>query len=180
MKKLKVFGLLVLILAFGLIFAGCGGDTAEPDTWSGTTSLSQLNGTWKGSSSEKHTYKEWFEKWNYNWGSEEDDYFGNISMEQKTEEIFIFNSAARTFSRTTSWTNIYSGGKINTIWKEMKTWDWGDAVFNDKNHSITRSEDRGPWSIDESWLQTFQINQNSKKIKMNNFWSDGTDLIMTK
>jgi len=57
MRKLTVFGLLALILAFGLIFVGCGGDN-EPDTWSTPTSLDQLNGTWKGSGTEKHTYKE--------------------------------------------------------------------------------------------------------------------------
>jgi hypothetical protein len=175
MKKIKVFGLLVLILAFGLIFAGCG--EAESDTWTDVTSLDQLNGTWKGSTTEKHTYKEWYEIWKYTWNEE---YFGNLSMERKNDEAFVFNSAARTFTRTTLTTDIYSGGKINTIWEEMKTWDWGDVKFDDKNHSVTRTIYNDPVSIDESWLQRYQINQNGKKIKRVNYWEDGRDLILTK
>ena len=64
MKKGVFFGLLLIILVFGMIFVGCETDLETKDTkmekdkpppkepWSKITSLSQVNGTWKGSYSQ--------------------------------------------------------------------------------------------------------------------------------
>jgi hypothetical protein len=103
----------------------------------------------------------------------------NPTMEQKTEAVFVFNSAAKILTYTYVQTQTYSGGKINAIWEKFKTWDWGDAKFNDKNHSITRTVNSGPTSVDENWLRFFQINQNGKKIKMLSNEKE-KDLIMSK
>jgi len=179
MKKLKVFGLLALILAFGLFLSGCSSDT-EPESWSKFTSLDQLNGTWKGSGNKKHTYKEWQVLWGRTWGAQEDDYYGNMSMEVKLELIFAINSAARTNTETSAETRTFSGGKVNDIWEEFKTTFPGNPIINDKNHSSTLNESREPYSISESTFGNVQINQTGKKIKMVNFWGDGTDFIMSK
>jgi hypothetical protein len=183
MRKLKIFGLLALILAIGLFFASCG-DNSEPDTWSAVTSLRQLDGTWTGSvSTEKHTYKEWFVKWERTWSASDDALYGSMSMEQKFDTIWTFNSAAKTFQRTDVYTQTYSGGKIDSAWTVMKTWDWTDSgkctvAFNDNRHSVVRTYINN-YSTDDSWLQRYQINQNGKKIKRLNY-TEGKDLILSK
>jgi len=106
-------------------------------------------------------------------------------MERKTEEVYSFNSAARTFTRTTVVTETYSGGKIDTAWAVMKTWDWSNkgariVTFNNENHSVTMTTNNNPTSIDDTWLQRYQINQNGKKIKRINYWGDGRDLVLSK
>lgn len=46
--------MLVLVLVFGMTVVGCEIEP-EADTWTNVTSLSQLNGTWKGSYSQTET-----------------------------------------------------------------------------------------------------------------------------
>jgi hypothetical protein len=51
MKKNKLFtmGALAVMLAFGLVLAGCDTGTGEePDTWGTVSGFDQLNGTWNG------------------------------------------------------------------------------------------------------------------------------------
>jgi uncharacterized lipoprotein YehR (DUF1307 family) len=181
MKKLKVFSLLALILALGLILAGCGGD-AESDTWSAVTSFDQLNGTWKGSKSEKHTYKEWYAIWEDTWTDYMEALYGNMSMEHKLDYVIVINSAVKTYSMTGVETQIYSGEKIASAWPVMLTWTWnGDQpVINDKDHSFSWTWNNEPVTVTDNWLQNFQVNQNGKKIKVLKWFNDGTDLIFTK
>jgi hypothetical protein len=181
MKNLKVFGLLALILAVGLIFASCG-DNSEPDTWSTPTNLAQLDGTWIGTDTEKHTYKEWFAKWESTWSNYYETLCGNMSMERKNEHVIAINSAAKTYSQTIVENQIFSGGKIATAWDVMKTWTWnsGNPEFIDKNHSFRWTKNYGPFSIGDGFLNSFQINQNGKKIKILKYFNDGRDFVMSK
>jgi len=162
MKKFKVFGLLALILAFGLILAGCGGGE-ELDTWTAVTSLAQLNGTWKGVKSETHTLKELWSDWD----KYSESIFGNMSREHIFEAVWAINSAAKTLSETIVNTYIFSGEKIDSAWDVMKTWDYGDnpPTFNDKNHSYSWTYNSGTQSIVDGLFKDFQINQNGKKLK---------------
>ena len=177
MKKLKVFGLLALVLAIGLIFAGCAGE--EPDTWTAATSNSQINGTWKGSRSETHTYKEWFAKWEQTWTDYTEALYGNMSMVQKSDTVWVINTAAKTLTRTYKNVNTFSGGKIDTAWAVMKAgWTNNPPEFNDSNHSYSWTNNYGPETINDNFYRSFWVNQSGKKIRLQ--YNDGTELILTK
>ncbi|MDR0411100.1 MAG: hypothetical protein LBH75_03915 [Treponema sp.] len=48
-NKLFMMGTLVVMLAFGLVLAGCGdGGEGKPDTWGTVSGFDQLTGTWNG------------------------------------------------------------------------------------------------------------------------------------
>jgi len=180
MKKIKVFGLLALILAFGLVFAACG--ETEQDTWSNPTSLDQINGTWKGIVSHKLAYKEWYGFWGRTWGTQEEEYYGNMSMEAKFDVILAINSATKTNSQTHIETDTFSGGNINSIWEEFKTTTLSGALNNDKNHSATWSEFVNSGNIGDvdKYLENILINQNGNKMKFLGWLNNKVDLYLTK
>jgi hypothetical protein len=163
MKKLNLFGMFALILAFGIIFASC--DSEEPDTWTTVTSINQLDGSWKGSYNKTRTYKEWYAKWGNTWSDQSEALYGSMSMKWSLDQILTINAGAGTLSWATTYKRVYSGGKISSAWDLIKTWDWSDnATFNDNDHSVTQTTNSGPSTF--NWnLSYVQINQNGKKIK---------------
>jgi hypothetical protein len=170
---LSGLGMLVLVLALGLIFVGCGGGSEEPDTWTPVASIDQLNGTWKGSYYETMLLKEygWFKT---NWGAEQEELFGNMNISVGFDEIFNINAGAGTMTQTVFSKQIFSGGKISTGWNYIRSWDWGDGTVNDKDHAISWTYNSEPGSLASfNWyIKNIQINQNGKKIKFDTFIGD--------
>jgi hypothetical protein len=180
MRKLNLFGMLALILAFGMIFAGCSSE--ESDIWSPVTSINQLNGNWKSSYYKTMTYKEWYTKWNQPWGAQQEALYGNMILKRGFDQIRTINAGSRTMSETGVNKSVYSGGKISTAWDLIKTWNWGSSpTFNDNEHSVTTPFSSASRSFDWN-LSYIQINQNGKKIKYNTTIDDDpvSDYILTK
>jgi hypothetical protein len=174
MKKNEFFvGMLALVLVFGMVLLGCPTDTAEEkDTWSNVTSLSQLDGTWKGSYSETRTVKEVMEEIGETWTTEMQIMFGDMKVTGDAEITSTINASAKTQSTSTQATLTFFGGNINLVWPELKKFMQNDGVtFNDTNHSATmaQSSEAQPLTDDDitELLESgFQINQNGTKIKM--------------
>jgi hypothetical protein len=128
-KKLWL-GMLVIALTFGMTVVGCddgsGGSGKEADVWLDVTSLSQLNGTWKGSFSYSGTmrgyYSEMFGITDEEWASSGiNEIYGNDTRVTINQEYVItFNADAKTMSTSTKATTKYSGSNIDSIWSYYK------------------------------------------------------------
>ncbi|MDR0784601.1 MAG: hypothetical protein LBE74_01785 [Treponema sp.] len=157
-KKLFLLGILAIALIFGIMVLGCGesGNGESVDTWSNVTSLNQLNGTWKGS---------------YNSGAQSLEDMEGITMTTVGEFTITINASAETASGTVKTTVTFSGANIALVWdviKESMENGEGFSVDNEK-HSISFTQDIPTESITgsiEEGLQSLQINQNGKKIKL--------------
>ena len=164
MKKLRILGFSVLLLA--LVFASCGEDSGGggSDTWSDVTNISQLNGTWRGSLSETDSIRNWS---GGTWTQEDQELFGNMTVKMDIEMIYIINSSAGTEAGSTTMTMTFSGGNINDLWPMFKEeFDEPGVTFNDSRHSISLTENFGPQSFDESDFEGAQINQNGTKVRV--------------
>jgi hypothetical protein len=172
-NKKNWFGILVMVLVFGMAVVGCDNDPVNGggDTWSNVTSLSQLNGTWKGS---------------YSFTETED----GITVKTTTEMTLNINASAKTESGTMKTTMAFSGAGITESWSGIKETfeetfkETGVSVtFNDSNHSmsmtVTFSDKFDDNDIAEMLASGIQINQNGTKVKQPA--GDGMpEIIMTK
>ena len=156
--------MLAMVLVLGMTVVSCDNDP-EGDTWSNVTSLSQLNGTWKGSYT--HTETE-----------------DGITVKTTVEVTQTINASAKTVSGTTKITMAFSGAGIAEAWPYIKEEMGGSGVtFNDSNHSLsmteTFNESLDDDDIAEMLASGLQINQNGTKIKSPA--EDGMpEMIMTK
>jgi hypothetical protein len=162
--------LLIIALAavIGFSMAACGGDDdggatdgggGSTDIWTNITSLTQLNGTWKGPFTLTLPY-------------------GEGITEKNVREITLTYTA--TDSNTGTWTRsekltiTFSGGNINTAWpaikEEYKSMDNGviatDMTFNDSTHTVSyTSPPDAPSPTTLSDVSGTQINQNGTKLR---------------
>jgi hypothetical protein len=166
-NKKNWFGILVMVLVFGMAVVGCDNDPVNGggDTWSNVTSLSQLNGTWKGS---------------YSFTETED----GITVKTTTEMTLIINASAKTQSGTMKITMAFSGAGIAESWSGIKeAFEETGFTFNDSNHSMSMTETFSDTfddnDIAEMLASGIQINQNGTKVKQPA--GDGMpEIIMTK
>jgi len=164
-NRMFVLGMLVVALAFGMMVVGCDdGSTggSEADTWTDVTSLTQLNGTWKGTSTWSNTLNGGYN----NVGAE----FNNITLKGVGEITLTINASAGTMSYTEKATETFSGGNISEIWDKVKAkwlyWlDESQYTVNDKTYSLTYTETYSA-SISVSDYPGAQINQNGTKFKI--------------
>jgi hypothetical protein len=184
MKKRYFLGLPALMLA--LVLLGCPNNPEEEDTWSPVTSLSQMNGTWKGSYSETQDIEELFSEFG---GGSQDQSFGDIKVTMSAEMTIIFNASAKTQAGSMKITMKLSGSNVSSVYQMLKGLmqmnPEGDYGFNDSNYSITMSEDLKTEAIPEEelaqMLSQFQINQNGKKLKILEVKEDDRpEMIMVK
>jgi hypothetical protein len=154
-------GMLVMTLVFGMMVLGCeNGTTSDVDIWSDVTSLSQLDGTWKGSITDTETEE-------------------GITVKTVMEMTMIINANAGTASGTMKMTMTFSGNGINEIWAFIKgTFTGGGITFNDSNHSITMTETLPTEPISLSDMDDVKINQNGTKLKFP--FGSGDEIIMLK
>jgi hypothetical protein len=154
-------GILVMVLVFGMAVIGCNNNPEdESDTWSNVTSLSQLNGTWKGSYSETEIVE-------------------GITISTTAEMTIIINSSAGTRSSSTKMIMEFSGDGISLVWPYIKEeFDEPGVTFNDANHSLTWTENIPTESISLSEMGDVKINQNGTKIKVPADDADGTPEII--
>jgi hypothetical protein len=155
MTKKKIWlGILALALVFGMTVVGCdNGSTGGGDTWSDVTSLTQLNGTWKGSFTQTQTTE---------------GITTRVTMEM-TMTITATNATTGTMSGTQKMTMTFSGNGINQIWsiiKEMLFDPEEGWTINDSTHSATMTQTIPSEPIDMSDMDGVQINQNGTKIKL--------------
>jgi hypothetical protein len=153
MKKNIFFGTLVLVLALGFWLIGCDNTIGgEIDTWSNITSLSQVNGTWKGSSSETETEN-------------------GLTIKTDFEMVMVINASEQTAAATATITMTYSGAGVDAGWAEIKEtlediFQNEELAFNDDNHSITVTQTGIASSITLEDMEGVQINQSGTKMKM--------------
>jgi len=145
--------MLVTALTFGMMVVGCGGGGTEDDTWTKVTSLSQLNGTWKTSSTETETES-------------------GITTRTVYESILTINASAQTMSGSVKITMTFSGSAINSYWPDIKanfasqaSQDDFTISTNDSNHTITMTSPPFPDTpISLSSVADWLINQDGTKI----------------
>jgi len=165
MKKLKFLGLALLV--FVLFFAACdssGGGGGDSDTWR-YASVSDLNGTWKGSASVTKSMKEWGQMWEWTLlDSDYDEYFGNMNMKVTREITLLINGGQATESTTT--VESFSGGKVNTGFPMLAEWWASDNPIVDYSKYTMTYNYNGfafTYSDNNRWIQ---INQDDRKIKL--------------
>jgi hypothetical protein len=154
MKKNNFFvGTLVLVLVLGFWAIGCDTTTGgETDTWSNITSLSQVNGTWKGSYSETVTEE-------------------GITTKTDVEMIMVIDADAETSEMTLTMTMTFSGNGIAEAWETIKEMfenadeESGEYSFDDDNYSISMTVVTESNSITLEGMAGGQINQSGTKIK---------------
>ena len=138
-------GMLVIVLAFGMTVVSC--DNGTTDTWTDITSLSQVDGTWKGS----FTYTE-----------TEDGFTVRTNLEI-TQTI---NATAATMSGNVTIRMTFSGTGIAEAWPFIKEmFEEEGVVVNDSTRTITITEPLPSGPITLASLGDIQINQSGSKIK---------------
>ena len=164
-RKAKVPLLIIaLVTVIGFSMSACGGDDdggktngGGTDTWASITSLTQLNGTWKGSFTQTRPYGE---------GLTVKD------VREITITITATDSNAGTSSRSEKNTETFSGSNINTAWpaikEEYKSMDNGviatGMTFNDSTYTVSyTSPPLAPSPTTLSEYSGLQINQNGTK-----------------
>jgi hypothetical protein len=155
-KKLWL-GMLVLVLVFGMTVVGCddsdsgNGGGGDPDTWTNVTSMTQLNGTWKGSVSLTETQQG-----------------VTIKMTQEmTMTITATNATTGTMSGTQKMTITYSGTGVSENWNDIKEgFEEEGWTVNDTTHSMSMTDTIASQSMSMSDMDGVQINQNSTKLKV--------------
>jgi hypothetical protein len=143
----------------------------ENDTWSTVTSFNQLNGTWKGSYSQKQTIQEFLGNL---FSAETIEMFGNINVNIRADIILIIDANAKTVSRSTDTTVTFSGGNINTagVWDTIKVFlVMAGGVANDDRHSVSITQTQPAEGIAEGDITEMlnggiEINQNGTKIRL--------------
>ena len=165
-KKNFLLGMLIIVLALGITVVGCDNDP-EGDTWSKITSLSQLDGTWKGSYSDTATQD-------------------GITAKTTITVILTINASAKTTSGSMTATLVFSGTEIAAAWPSIKSSFAGDpgVTIDDSTYTITVIEtiNEVPISdadIEELLASGIRISQDGKKIKMP-AEGDMPEIIMTK
>jgi hypothetical protein len=153
-------GILVCLLVFGLMVAGCdNGTNAEPDTWSDVSSMTQLDGTWKGSQSSTNSQ----------------DGITATTVSELTVTIAASDASTGTAAMTMSVITSFSGAGIDAMWDTIKN-VWGtpepgdgddvDVTFDDTNHSATITTGMGSTDITLDAMDGIQINQHGTKVKL--------------
>ena len=173
-SKWSLAGILSIALVFGTVLLGCPNDTTEEnDTWSAVTGLNQLDGTWKGSSSETKTAKERVEEAGETWTSEMQATYGDMKVSTSVEMTTTINASAKTQAMSMTMTQTYSGGNIDTVWSTISSQASGQsgvAVDNEK-HSITMTQSQPAQNLSDEDISELlerglQINQNGTKVKL--------------
>ena len=196
-KNIWFLGLPVCVLVLGILCASCNTSTSpgpepkpEPDTWSPVTSLDQLDGTWKGSYKETMPIKDAIDDdtmallLEYMKGSAglSDNVtsanimalLADIKAAVSADITITINASKKTRSGFVKMTITLSGENVGIVWLFIKPavsqYD-PDAVFDDKNHSVTITQDIPEESITDEEIEEMlasgvQINQNGKKIKI--------------
>ncbi|MDR2807505.1 MAG: hypothetical protein LBB43_00680 [Spirochaetaceae bacterium] len=172
-KKLFLAEMLAMALAVGMMIVGCDDDTTEEDTWSNVTSLSQMDGTWKGSYSQTMTMQEATEQAGESWSSEMQTMFGDMKVTVSMEMTIIINAGAKTQATDTKTTMAYSGGNINALWPVISAGysSQSDVTVDNSKYSITMTQNSPPTAMKEEDITEMlelglQINQSRTKIKI--------------
>jgi len=165
-KKLNVFVMFALILAFGMIFAGCGGDG---DSWEPVTNWSVLEGTWtSGSYYKTESVKWWYTQWKKNWGKTEEELYGDMKMKYGFDsETRTIKPKATTMMVRSTVKRVFSGGKINTAWTTIRTMPEysGFNGRSDSEHSFSYTGSQNYYSFSTFNLSDIQISKDQKKMK---------------
>jgi len=149
-KKSLLPGMLVIVLIVGMAVVGCG----EGDTWSPVTSLMQLNGTWKGSTTQSNT-----------------ESGITIKTTVVTESKFTASSATNgTMSGTVDIKMTFSGKDADLLYLFMKyilSFESGWS-FDDKTRTATYAEIIPPTPVTIATVTAagIMINQTGNKIKI--------------
>ena len=189
-KQTVLLWILVMALVFSFAIISCEPEPDPPDTWKAATSLSQLNGSWKGSGSVTMKVQDMF-------GSNESPEEGeggeggggpleslkaNIipAKDQENEDPFAdlevnvtmaisadwtISASAKTLKGTMTETLTFSGRDSAAFWDAFKEYLDGEGVtLNDSKKSATYTE-LLDGSIDDDYYEDWEINQNGKKIR---------------
>jgi hypothetical protein len=160
----------------------------EPSVWSKITSLSQINGTWRGFYIQTQTLKETLES-----EGELDAHtaamLGNIKVTSYTDIITIIDADAKTMAASGTTTMTFSGSNIDITWLILKMIlaSKDDVTVNDETHSIAMSIDQPERPVTDNDLKEIldggvEINQDGTKIKIVAKKTDSSvpELIFTK
>ena len=162
-KKRFGFGLLAIVLIFGLMGIECKNNSNNDETeiWSNVTNFNQLEGTWKLLSNVTFPVS-MIESMNETWKTEVE------------EHSITFNVIAKTTTTSGRFTEIYTGGDVD-IWETWKQeWKYSTPdnytiVINEENHSISNVFNNRVQTLTEediiTIINTFQINKNGTKLK---------------
>jgi hypothetical protein len=158
MANKKFFaGILVMALVFGMVVVSC--DSEEADTWSNITSLSQVNGTWKGPANLTQTEN-------------------GITIKWSGDYILVFNASAQTGTYSFTGTLTFSGNNIDSFWPGIKNNLTAEGfTANDSNYSARGTTVLQSGNVSLSDFSGDQINQKGTKLKLN---MDGETVIFTK
>jgi hypothetical protein len=152
-------GMAVMVLAFSFVLSGCPTpDSGETDTWSDVTSLSQLDGTWKGSNSETQPLSEFL-------GDPTGESYG-IKVTTITELTLTINSTTQKMSGSMELTIAFSGNSnnINLLWTQLRSTLEAMGTVDDSKHSVSMTESIPETPINNSDFTDLKINQNGTKV----------------
>jgi hypothetical protein len=164
------FGALAVLLALGLVLAGCPNGTTD-DTWTDVTSMSQMNGTWKTSYNQTEAIKDFIGS--SSWDNSMATLFGDMKVTTSVNMTIIINASAKTQAMSGTATMTFSGGNIATAWGTLKqNMGSGSGVtVDDAKHSITMPQNQPAETMSDATIAKMladgmQINQNGTKIKV--------------
>ena len=192
-RKFVSPGILVMLLVFGIVLAGCSNPTgsSSSDIWSPVTELNQLNGTWKGAYSQTMSIQQFIvnEEGEDAWTSDMQTVFGNMSVKYSAVISTTVNASAMTQSMNIAITMTFIGGNISIVWPMISAMFAGQdgVTVNDTTHSIVMTENQAAQpmtdeDIAEMLSSGLLINQTGNKIKIpaDTMGEGSPQIVMTK
>jgi len=190
-NEFKLFGFIAIIAIITIGIIACNnGSTDEIDEWSRVTSGNQLNGTWKGSTTEvTMTFEELRNQWTNEGDTTfepyeewENDFWGNMKVTCSfhfTVGVTSISGNIATFKIDGIYRLKFSEGNISTRWTDLKSLfqenvhrvpPEGPPVYNDSDYSMDF-----PWEQSESFSfgansDGILINQSGNVIKIKDFY----------
>jgi hypothetical protein len=174
MKK-RFLGVIGVLLVS--VFLSC--DNGTTDTWTDVISLDQIDGTWKGSSSQTMTIQELVVQLGQTWDGTMETLFGDMIATIDIDLTTTIDAGNGTQTVELIQTEIYSGGNIAAIWTSGSFKTTVEQLLNDNavqngntvqfewidaNHSITITTNTGPNSINIGDMAGVKINQTGTQV----------------
>jgi hypothetical protein len=188
MLKKRFFGVMFLFIGIMLVFALVSCDMGgRDDAWTNITSLSQIDGTWRGSFGQAFTIREYVENvGEIAWTTEMATIYGDMRVTLSVNMTMTVNANSRMSTGTITQTIVLIGGNINTLWpslrQEFSRMPGFTVTINDANHSITALMNIPPELTSVSDFEGTHINQNWTKMRLpaGELWQGSPEIILTK
>ena len=181
MKNLtKLIGITIFVVVIGFSMAACQNDTTPSgggnptptpaEGWKSVTSLNQLDGTWKATSTNTE-----------NLGAEDGVDLTGVTAAATTEITMVVNASAGTYSMSIKLTIKFSGTNVDSKWDTIKSTLGDELTYADSTKTATMMiSDSDSITLSDVNSANIQINSSGTKVKLPASFTGSDEMILTK